>query len=371
MGLLKVNPYIIIRPSRTSKGLVELTFGQGDERFSYFFDNLKLTELLLSITEPQSREVILKKISEKLSLDIDKSNVFLNYLIEEKFLVDNSVVTSDSEKLWEESGWRDAFDFEFSTTDLTFSTDRNLYREEMSKRASENNPEDSTEFPGPYKEYIGEKTFNLLDAKELLSKRSLHEVMAATVRYHGYGPGRLSFEEFSELTKHTYGVTSESEVQSLGIQIKKTSPSGGARHPVECYVYIHDVENLERGIYHYHPKRNQVVLIHSGDLRDQITGVCFEKDGVATAPAVFILTLRWFRHMWKYRYARSYKMTLYDTGHLIQTHLLNSNALGLQSFPCPSFHDEKMTELLGIHSELEESPLYVIGTGKRNIENEK
>ena len=100
-----------------------------------------------------------------------------------------------------------------------------------------------------------------------------------------------------------------------------------------------------------------------GDFSKKLTTLCFEKGGIKTAPVVFMLTVRWFRHMWKYRYARSYRMILYDTGHLIQTHLLNSTALGVQSFPCPSFYDEGITELLDLHSDLEESPIYVIGTG--------
>ena len=41
----------------------------------------------------------------------------------------------------------------------------------------------------------------------------------------------------------------------------KTSPSGGARHSIETYVVIRDVEGLRPGIYHYAPDRHTLEKI--------------------------------------------------------------------------------------------------------------
>lgn len=358
----KLNPLIVFRPSRVKDKTLEIALGSGSKRYSYFFTDPQILSLLLAISDFETKETLQKKITHSLKLNELEAERFFDFLIKEGIILSAHSPVKDSQKLWEASNWRDAHDFHLATQDLIFNSDQNVYWDEMGDRLQQIAKNKSIPFPPPYKEYLGVKTIALQRRNHSLKEKSLQEVLTTATPFREYKKGPLSFEVFSELLLHTYGVTSELRAK-IGLVYKRTSPSGGARHPIESYVYVHSVSGVDRGIYHYHPKNHNLELIKLGDFSQQLTGLCFEKGGVKTAPVVFMLTVRWFRHMWKYRYARSYRMILYDTGHIIQTHLLNSAALRLQSFPCPSFHDKGITELLDLNSDIEESPIYVIGTG--------
>ena len=154
----------------------------------------------------------------------------------------------------------------------------------------------------------------------------------------------------------------------LGEHLIKAYPSGGARHPLEMYVVAKSVTGLPTGIHQFDARDGELRQLADAGAGSDIDSACFGKGGIATASAVFVITCRWLRHNWKYRYSRSYRMVLLELGHAIQAVHLSARAEGLGVYQCPSINDEAMLSLLGLTDDCTEGPLYAIGIGKEGIQ---
>jgi len=77
---------------------------------------------------------------------------------------------------------------------------------------------------------------------------------------------------------------------------------------------------------------------------------------------LFLMTAIFRRTMWKYNYARAYRVVLLDAGHLCQTFCLVATWLGLAPFCTAALKDTLIEKELGIDG-IRESVLYVAGVG--------
>ena len=85
-----------------------------------------------------------------------------------------------------------------------------------------------------------------------------------------YGGGPLTLEELSFLLWAAQGVKTVNEHRSL-----RTAPSGGARHPLELYVFVNSVSGLAPGVYHYLGPAGGPANLRAGG-----TGICRTRSGV-------------------------------------------------------------------------------------------
>src|SRR5690606_20837738 len=133
----------------------------------------------------------------------------------------------------------------------------------------------------------------------------------------------LPFEALSRVLRRTFGARGGLHAADDYDVVKKTSPSGGALHPTECYLAVQRVEGLAPGLYHYH------VGAHA--LESLPTPAGFDLDGFARtavagqqwfadAPVLCVLAPRFGRSFWKYRnHPKAYRVCILDVGHLSQT----------------------------------------------------
>jgi SagB-type dehydrogenase family enzyme len=96
-----------------------------------------------------------------------------------------------------------------------------------------------------------------------------------------YGPGPLVLGELSALLWAAAGITARERGLSL-----RTAPSAGGLYPIEHYVVVNDVEDLERGLYHYDVLGRSLERLAAGDLRAALTRAAFEQRICADAQAV-------------------------------------------------------------------------------------
>ena len=68
----------------------------------------------------------------------------------------------------------------------------------------------------------------------------------------------------------------------LGNLPVKTSPSGGARHSLEVYLWCSRVDGLAQGIYHYRPDRHELELLKAGRVADRWRGCAAIRTGFET-----------------------------------------------------------------------------------------
>jgi SagB-type dehydrogenase family enzyme len=189
-------------------------------------------------------------------------------------------------------------------------------------------------------------------------------VLTARRTWRRFAAGKLALAELATLLGLTWGVREWVAVPPLGRFAVKTSPSGGALHPIEAYVVARDVGGISPGIYHYDATRHRLELLRRGMTRDRMSDYVMGQRWFSEAAAFVFMTGVFTRTQWKYRYPRAYRVVLAEAGHLCQTFCLVATWLGLAPFCTMAMADSKIDRDLGIDG-VTEGVLYVAGVGNR------
>jgi SagB-type dehydrogenase family enzyme len=130
----------------------------------------------------------------------------------------------------------------------------------------------------------------------------------------------------------------------------RSAASAGALYPTEIYVTIHDVKDIDNGLYHFAIQNHSLDPLRKGD----VPGIVDRERSHLT----FFLTAIFFRSAWKYR-ARAYRYHLLDTGHVAENLILALKASKLPFSVTYDFNDAEVNRLLGL-DEQKEAALAII-----------
>jgi len=166
----------------------------------------------------------------------------------------------------------------------------------------------------------------------------------------------LKKDILSQLLWASQGVTME----SMGFELR-AAPSAGALYPVETYLIIHDVEEIEPGIYHYGVKNHELEQLKQGNFRDEAARAALDQDMTFSANIIFVWTAVFERSKWKYS-QRAYRYVYLDAGHIAQNLALAAVSSGLGTCPIAALYDEEVNSLLEVDGE-EEGILYMTVVG--------
>jgi SagB-type dehydrogenase family enzyme len=148
----------------------------------------------------------------------------------------------------------------------------------------------------------------------------------------------------------------------FGTLLHRSAPSGGGRHPIECYVMALRVSGVPRGVYHYSVERNALVRLSRRASREDVRRFTCGQAWFADAAAVFLLTAVFERTMWKYQTPRAYRVLLLDAAHACQNLLLAATSLGLGAYSVAALDESAIDRYLGLDG-FSEGALYVAGIG--------
>ena len=189
-------------------------------------------------------------------------------------------------------------------------------------------------------------------------------VVLARRTYRQFGRKGIRSAELSEMLRLASGVTHWLTVPGLGEVPLTGSPSAGARHPIETYVVVRDVEGLPSGTYRYAPDRHELDVISRGRRGAELRAFLPHQPWFAKCAAAVFFTAVFERTAWRYEYARAYRAVLLEAGHMCQTFLLAATALGLAPFCTMAMDDARLEKHLGIDG-IREGVLYTAGVGTR------
>ena len=179
-----------------------------------------------------------------------------------------------------------------------------------------------------------------------------------------FGTRPVSLKKLATLLRLTFGVQMEGETMNGTRIVFKTSPSPGARHPIEAYVYARHVEGLPRGLYHYSPGRDELHLIKAGASRAQLARYLNGQWWFEGAAAVVFMTAVLPRLWARYGHPRAYRSLLLGAGHLCQTFCLVATWLKLAPFCTQALDDSRIERDLKVDGETE-ILVYAAGVGSR------
>jgi SagB-type dehydrogenase family enzyme len=245
--------------------------------------------------------------------------------------------------------------FHFSTKDIPYETNVAAAEQRQRKHAR------THPMPPPVKTYPRAPQVALPDGRrEGELPRLLFE--RRTWRHFSGAPVELS--GLATLLKLTWGVQRWAHARGQGRVAFKTSPSGGARHPIEAYVLALRVKGLPRGLYHYAADRHNLERLNRRATSRQIVQYCADQTWYGSAAAIVIMTAVFARERWRYKSPRAYRAVLLDAGHLCQTFCLVATWLKLAPFCTMALADSRIERDLKIDG-VSESVVYVAGVGSR------
>jgi SagB-type dehydrogenase family enzyme len=250
----------------------------------------------------------------------------------------------------------DASFFHFATKEDVYRTVTNELR--LSRKLLKEAPQ-----PPLVKRYSGARHVALPRPGTGLNSE-FPRVLLARRTHRRFGPGSISLEQLSLLLRLTWGVTGFLPWPGLGRLLLKTSPSGGARHSLEVYVWLLKADGLPRGLYHYRGDRHQLELLGEGATGARMAELCARQRWVRDCSALFVMTAVFPRVMWRYRFSRAYRTVLLEAGHFCQTFCLVATWLGLAPFCTAALSDQKIESDLGVDG-ASESVLYAAGVGPK------
>lgn len=331
--------------------------------------NPKLIPLLNWFSTWKEKNSISDFIKEFSEFTEDVLSIAIEQLIETKILIteDSNEYTDElSLGIWDDWG-KSAKYFHFNTRLLSKDTyllkDQDFERLKEKKAKKLNPPDlhklysetDTIKLPQPmYKKDISFIN-TLLDRQTVRSFKEKHQI---------------SIDELSTILYYVWGVTSCKLDVGIGKALFKTSPSGGARHPIEVYPCIFNVEGIESGIYHYSTLKHELKLLKKGDFRELAVEMAAGQDYVGDPSVTFFYTACIERSLWKYESPRTYRVIMMDLGHLSQTFYLVASWLGLGAFFTGHLKDELVEKELNLDKN-KEIVLGVSGLGGISEEVQK
>jgi putative peptide maturation dehydrogenase len=192
----------------------------------------------------------------------------------------------------------------------------------------------------------------------------LFDALAArrtTRRFDVETPMRL--EDLAVITSWVFGARAVAETD-LGVTVKRTSPSGGARHAIEAYAVVSHVEGIAPGLYHYDMRAHALSCLRelddAGALAQQFA--CGQEFAGETHVS-FVLVARFDRCYWKYRHTdKAYGALWMEAGHLSQTLYLVATHLGLGAWVTAAINSRETETALALDG-ADEGVLAMVGCG--------
>jgi len=166
----------------------------------------------------------------------------------------------------------------------------------------------------------------------------------------------LKSAHLSQLLWASQGITQEYTGYEL-----RSAPSAGALYPVETYLVIHKVEEIQPGIYHYAVQNHELEQLGQGDFREAISSAALDQDMALESNVVFAWTAIFERSKWKYN-QRAHRYVYLDAGHIAHNLALAVVSLGLGTCQIAALYDDEVNSLLDIDGE-KESILYLSAVG--------
>ena len=178
---------------------------------------------------------------------------------------------------------------------------------------------------------------------------------------------RIDFDRILRLRKSIRDFSSKSVTKqqlsyllltSTGIQRREKGfefrivPSAGALYPIETYILVNKVTNLEMGIYHYSVKSHILDELELGDFREDVSYAALGQQMCGRAAIVFLWTAIFNRSKWKYK-QRAYRYIYIEAGHIAQNLAISAVNLGLGTCQIGAFYDNELNDLLNIDGKSE------------------
>ncbi|MDI9594093.1 MAG: SagB/ThcOx family dehydrogenase [Atribacterota bacterium] len=210
--------------------------------------------------------------------------------------------------------------------------------------------------PEPFKFYSNVQIVNLPEPKDL-SGMSFNEALLKRKSIREYSLEPIQLDQLSYILWAANGIRNREANQEF-----RTAPSAGALYPIETYLVVSDVSDLNPGIYHYSVQKHELETLKKGKFTREMVRAGMGQEMLGKAAVTFVWTAIFERSKWKYR-QRAYRYVYLDTGHIAENLALAATSLGLGSCQIGALFDDEVNLIIGVDG-IEESVLYMSTVGQ-------
>jgi SagB-type dehydrogenase family enzyme len=214
---------------------------------------------------------------------------------------------------------------------------------------------DWTNKPEIYKTYPSSKTIQLPNPFQKATP-SFTEVLQKRKSTRSFSTQPLSKVDLAFLLWASTGI----QRAEHGYEFR-TAPSAGALYPIETYITTNNVQDIEKGVYHYNIRNHLLEEITLGNFGEKIAHAALDQEMCADAAVVFTWTAVFSRSKWKYQ-QRAYRYIYLDAGHIAQNLALAAASISCGSCQVGAFFDDEVNSMVGIDG-IEESTICLSAVG--------
>jgi len=211
--------------------------------------------------------------------------------------------------------------------------------------------------PEIYKNYQNAQIVKLPQPKINGNRMSLDEALRRRKSIREYTSDPLQLEELSYIVWAANGISHRQGEFNF-----RTAPSAGALYPIETYLIVARVVNLQPGVYHYSVPNHELETLKIGNFTKDIVKAGMGQEMLGEAAVTLVWTALFQRSKWKYR-QRAYRYVYLDAGHIAENLALSVTSLDLGSCQIGALYDDEVNRILEIDG-IEESVLYMSSVGR-------
>ncbi len=179
-----------------------------------------------------------------------------------------------------------------------------------------------------------------------------------------YSKRSFSLDELSFLLWSTQGVKRVIPRKATF----RTVPSAGARHALETYLLVNNVDGLNQGLYRYQATKHRLVVINLGsNIAHQVSEACLGQSFIEDSAVTFFWTADAYRMTWRYG-ERGYRYLHLDAGHVCQNLYLAAGSIDAGGCAVGAFSDDKINAILALDGE-NQFLVYAATAGKKPIQD--
>lgn len=309
--------------------------------------------IIMYCLNPREKESIIGNIVTFYKLSSNTIELLINSLVEKNLISaledatnpkNNSNLYANEYLKWTTNQWAAAADYHFFTYNYDFldykenSAGSRIANERM-KTYSNYEPDTNRikTYPEHSKKIKLVLPFNdsLTDIKENLDLNCDSDI---------------DLDKLSTILGFAFAKTTEAPIRWTGdALIRRTSPSGGSRHPTEGYVFALNIKNLDTGLYHVQSAPFLLTKLATVDPQ-QIFSLFpeFSDDAKNNCAGIIVMTSIFERNMFRYREPRTFRTIHIDAGHILGTIELITNCMNIKTKITHRFNEKEIEKLLDI-----------------------
>jgi SagB-type dehydrogenase family enzyme len=347
--LLRLHPAVRIQPPSSLTGArwtVENYVGL--TRFKLPMPGIML---LIAAAVPSSPRDLVRTVADRTGLAAERVTALLSRLHDAGLLVEAGNEGADVARfaatvdVWSRSGWEEAAQYHLSTFDYPF-VDYDVGGREIDTGRMHDYVRREPDV-SRYKRYPDAPRLALPEPGAELLPVELADALRSV---DGTPLDRDRLERLLSMTFAEIGRISTARWPRAPM-VRRTSPSGGARHPTEAYVLALNVAGLAPGWYHVGVSPPELEMLDDELPSESELAELFPL-GYVRVPiavdAIVILTSVFERNMFRYREPRTFRTVHMDAGHLAATLVLAAAGLDVRAHVAYPDNDELIERQLGL-----------------------